>query len=269
MQSLKTMVRDTVSEVFASREEREKEGSIATPGAMPVIPAVEGIAPPPSPFVFPPAAEPHHALKRWPWVLQDTIDLIDHGRFEIDSHPKLHQSDELHNNAYLRRALKGIYQPLEGGPPEIIIGNTKLQSSVKDSAMFFLGWHIYVSIRSEFKPSMAPGLANWTERVLYFAQMNYPWSSILEYIIAYYQTYQKFCFLSNTTQFVPVPKSSHAYRFWYSRLLHRCRERTRHTMPQEHAAAPRTLSQPLGVTVSLAQPALVALGADIPPLGVL
>lgn len=59
MQNIKTMVRDTI------REEREKEGSIANPRAMPVVLAVEGtIAPPPSPFVFPPAADPHHALKR-------------------------------------------------------------------------------------------------------------------------------------------------------------------------------------------------------------
>jgi hypothetical protein len=79
---------------------------------------------------------------------------------------------------------------LEGGPPEIIIGNTKLQSSFKDSTTFFLAWHIYVSIRTEFKPALAPGLANWTERVLYFVQLNYPWPSILEYVIAYYQTYQ-------------------------------------------------------------------------------
>jgi hypothetical protein len=179
MQNIKTLVRDTI------REERGKEGSIVSP----VVPAVEGTIAPPSPFVFPPAADPHHALKRWPWVPQDTLDLIDHGKFDIDSLPKLHRSDEL-RNAYLRRTLKGIYQPLEGGPPEIIIGNTKLQSSFKDSTTFFLAWHIYVSIRSEFKPSVASGLANWTERVLYFVQLNYPWPSILEYVIAYYQLYQ-------------------------------------------------------------------------------
>ena len=86
--------------------------------------------------------------------------------------------------------MKGIYQPLEGGPPEIIIGTTKLQSSFKDPTTFFLAWHIYVSIRSEFAPTLASGLSNWTERILYFVQLNYPWTSILEYIIAYYQKYQ-------------------------------------------------------------------------------
>ena len=67
------MVRETMSEVFASRE-REKnlvppphDGALAefNPAAMPVIPIFEDIAPPPSPFVFPPAADPHHARKRW------------------------------------------------------------------------------------------------------------------------------------------------------------------------------------------------------------
>jgi len=37
---------------------------------------------------------------------------------------------------------------------------------------------------------MGPRLAYWTERLQYFVQLNYPWSSILEYIIAYYQMYQ-------------------------------------------------------------------------------
>jgi len=79
---------------------------------------------------------------------------------------------------------------LEGGPAEVIIGTTKLQSSFKDPIMFFLAWYIYVSIQVSFNPALASGLANWTERVLYFVQLNYPWASILEYIIAYYQKYQ-------------------------------------------------------------------------------
>lgn len=195
MGDMERMVRETMSEVFANRE-RDKNlappaPAIAefNPGGMPVIPDVEGIAPSPSPFVFPPAADPHHARQRWPWVQQETIDLIAHGRFDIESLPKLHRKDDV-RNSYLKRTIKGIYQPLEGGPPEIIIGNTKLQSNFSDSTTFFLAWHIYVSIRSEYKPSLAPGLAFWTERVLHYVQRNYPWPSILEYIIDYYQTYQ-------------------------------------------------------------------------------
>lgn len=186
------IVRETMSEVFASREREKNLGTIAefNPGAMPVIPVAEGIAPPPSPFVFPPAAaDPHRARERWPWVQQDMLDLISQGRFDIENLPKLHRKDDF-RNAYIKRTMKGIFQPLEGGPPEIIIGTTKLQTSFNDSTMFFLAWHIYVSIRSEYKPSVAPGLAYWTERLLHFVQKNYPWPSILEYIIAYYQTYQ-------------------------------------------------------------------------------
>ena len=51
-------------------------------------------------------------------------------------------------------------------------------------------WQIYVSIRAEFKPVMGTRLAYWSERLQYFVQLNYPWPAILEYIIAYYQTYQ-------------------------------------------------------------------------------
>ena len=86
--------------------------------------------------------------------------------------------------------MTGIYQPLDGGPAEIIVGTSKLHSSFRDPTTFFLAWQIYVSIRSEFKLVMGSRLAYWTERLLYFVQLNYPWPAILEYIIAYYQKYQ-------------------------------------------------------------------------------
>ena len=37
---------------------------------------------------------------------------------------------------------------------------------------------------------MGSRLAHWTERLHYLIQLNYPCPAILEYIIAYYQTYQ-------------------------------------------------------------------------------
>jgi len=37
---------------------------------------------------------------------------------------------------------------------------------------------------------MGTRLTHWTERLLYFVQLNYSWPAILEYIIAYYQKYQ-------------------------------------------------------------------------------
>ena len=46
------------------------------------------------------------------------LDLIAHGRFDVESLPKLHRTDDL-RNAYLKRTLKGIYQPLGGGPPKL------------------------------------------------------------------------------------------------------------------------------------------------------
>lgn len=132
---------------------------------------------------------PQHVLSRWPWVPEDTIKSIAIGNFEIDNLPKLHRSDDL-RNAYLKRSMKGIYQPLDGGPPEIIVGTSKLHASFSSPTTFFLAWHIYVSIRAEFKPEMGTRLAYWTERLQYFVQLSYPWYALLEYIIAYYQKYQ-------------------------------------------------------------------------------
>jgi hypothetical protein len=143
-----------------------------------------GIVPPPSSSLTPPAM-PRHVLSRWHWVSEDTIKSISLGNFDIENLPKLHRPDAL-RNAYLKRSMKGIYQPLDGGSAEIVVGTSKLHSSFTDSTMFFLAWQIYVSIRAEFKPEMGTRLAYWTEGLQYFIQLNYPWPAILEYIIDYY-----------------------------------------------------------------------------------
>ena len=186
MGGIEKTVRDTMSEVFASRD-----GRITTPAAVHVSRRYsdEGID---SPLLtVPPAATtvPRNILSRWLWVEKDTIELIANGEFQIDGLPKLHRTDEL-RNAYLKKSLKGVYQPLDGGPAEVIMGTTKLQSSFKEPTTFFLAWNIYMSIRTTFEPTRAAGLADWTERLFYFIHLNYPWISILEYIVAYFQLYQ-------------------------------------------------------------------------------
>jgi hypothetical protein len=88
------------------------------------------------------------------------------------------------------KSVKGILHPLDGSPAEVLIGTTKLQASFKESNSFFLAWQIYVSIRSTFHPDRAAGLAFWTERLHFYISLNYPWTGILEYIIAFYQLNQ-------------------------------------------------------------------------------
>jgi hypothetical protein len=196
MEGIETRVRETMLDVFAQRDARMKVTEVATAATVRdavVAKASEtGITSPflPVTLLQPlPIAAPRNILSRWPWVEKDTVELIANGQFDIDGLPKLHRKDEL-RNAYLKKALKGIYQPLEGGPSEVVVGTTKLQSSFKDSTTFFLAWHIYVSIRSSYHPERGPGLVDWTERLFYFMHLNYPWYSILEYVIAYYQRYQ-------------------------------------------------------------------------------
>jgi hypothetical protein len=188
MDGIERMVRDTVSEAFATRDGKGKGLASSAAARVPRRYVDEGTDPPSLP-VFGSSAAPRNILSRWPWVDKDTIELIANGNFQIDGLPKLHRTDEL-RNAYLKKALKGVYQPLEGGPAEVIIGTTKLHSSFKEPTTFFLAWHIYMSIRTTFEPSRAAGLVNWTERLFYLVHLNYPWASILEYIIAYFQLYQ-------------------------------------------------------------------------------
>jgi hypothetical protein len=179
MEDVQRMIEKSITAAFAARDQ-----AVATATATGTIPASFPSLPSSSTL-------PQHVLSRWPWVSEDVVKNIAAGTFEIDNLPKLHRSDEL-RNAYLKRSMKGggIYQPLDGKPPEFIAGTSKLQSSFRDSATFFLAWHIYTSIRAEFKPEMGTRLAFWTETLQYFVHLGYPWSSILSYIIAYYQTYQ-------------------------------------------------------------------------------
>jgi hypothetical protein len=198
MDGIETIIRDTMLSMFVQRNKKEnkKAAKVATTATVRVPVAKRasetGINSPLLPMILSqplPIAAPRNILSRWSWVDRDTIGLISSGQFDIDGLPKLHRKDEL-RNVYLKKTLKGIYQPLAGGPSEVIIGTTRLQSSFRESTTFFLAWQIYVSIRSTFHPERGPGLADWTERLFYFIHLNYSWYSILDYVIAYYQKYQ-------------------------------------------------------------------------------
>src|SRR5436309_3201425 len=101
MQGIQMMIQGSITEAFAVRDGKEKEGNFAA--SMPTAPVAEGhltgrgIIPPPSFSLTSPLAMPQHVLSRWPWVSEDTIKTIALGNFDIDNLPKLHRSDELRN----------------------------------------------------------------------------------------------------------------------------------------------------------------------------
>ena len=190
MEGVEKMVRDTMSDVFASREGKEGKHAASVAVHPPRRYSDEGTNPPLLLARASPAGTaPRNILSRWPWVEKETIELIANGDFQIDGLPKLHRTNHL-RNAYLKKSLKGVYQPLDGGPMEVIVGSTKLQSSFQEPTTFFLAWQIYISIRATFEPTRAAGLADWTERLHYLIYLNYAWVAILEYIVAYFQLYQ-------------------------------------------------------------------------------
>ena len=96
MDGIERTIRDTMSEVFASRDGKERERKFATPA-----------------------------------TVRRRGRYFDEGGFQIDGLSKLHSTDEL-RNTYLKKSLNGVYQPLEGGPAKVIIGITELQSSFKE-----------------------------------------------------------------------------------------------------------------------------------------
>src|SRR5213596_1132810 len=70
-------------------------------------------------------------------------------------------------------------------------GRTKMHAAFKDLPTFLLAWFIYISIRTSYAPERGPALNLWTERVIFYVQScGYSWSTVLNYVISYYQKHQ-------------------------------------------------------------------------------
>ena len=113
MEDIERVVRNTMSEVFASRDDKDKGGKFATSAAVRVPGRYSGEGTDPSSlpvFVSPPPAASCNILSRWLWVEKDTIELIANGGFQLDWLPKLHRTDQL-RNAYLKKTVKGSISP--------------------------------------------------------------------------------------------------------------------------------------------------------------
>ena len=128
-------------------------------------------------------------LSRWPWVDLSLADDIANGKFDIYDLPKLHR-DEYLRNRHIAKSVDGVMHPLSGKRPHIVQAKTKLQSSFKDFQTFLAAWNVYVAIRSTFEPERGPGLVMWTERINKLASLQYEFTIIVNYIIAYFQAHQ-------------------------------------------------------------------------------
>jgi hypothetical protein len=137
-----------------------------------------------------PLGDPHNVLSRFYWVERSIVQSISDGDFDIYDLPKLHREEE-QRMRHNKKVTEGLHFPADGGKPELVIGRTKMQSAFKDLATFLSAWMVYVSIRSTFAPERAPALAYWTERLVFYAQSGFQWSTVLNYAIAYFTAHQK------------------------------------------------------------------------------
>jgi len=129
-------------------------------------------------------------LSRWAWVEQSVVESIANGKFDIHSLPKLHRIEELHHR-HIAKVTEGYRIPLDGSKPELLIGRTKMHAAFKDLPTFLLAWFVYISIRTSYAPERGPALNLWTERVIFYVQScGYSWSTVLNYVISYYQKHQ-------------------------------------------------------------------------------
>jgi hypothetical protein len=138
---------------------------------------------------LPPSTDAVNVPSRWSWIDLSTTESIANGLFEINSLPKLHRDAELRHQ-HLAKNFETFSIPLDGSKPELISGRTKMQSAFRDLSTFLSAWLIYISVRTSYSPERGPGLASWTERLVFLSQCGYHWSTILNYAIAYYGDHQ-------------------------------------------------------------------------------
>ena len=132
-----------------------------------------------------------NVLSRWSWVTdQNVIASIANGDFDINQLPKLHREDEFRNR-HAKATAEGVFNPFDKSKPsEVLMGQTKMHQVFKDLPTFFSAWQVYTSIRSTYSPDRAPGLALFSKRIFFHAQLNYPWYKILNYILAFFRKHQ-------------------------------------------------------------------------------
>jgi hypothetical protein len=126
---------------------------------------------------------------RWSWINTSTADSIVNGSFEINNLTKLHREESL-RNCHNPKTFENWVIPLDGSKPEYISGRTKMQSAFRDLSTFLSAWLIYIYIRASYQPERGPGLSAWTERLIFLSRCEYPWSTVLQYAIAYYSDHQ-------------------------------------------------------------------------------
>lgn len=136
-----------------------------------------------------PATAAVNVLARWSWIDTSTADSIANGLFEINNLTKLHREESLRNR-HNPKTFENWMIPLDGSKPEYVSGRTKMQSAFRDLATFLSAWLIYISVRTSYQPERGPGLVAWTERLVFLSRCDYPWSTILEYAIAYFNDHQ-------------------------------------------------------------------------------
>ena len=148
-----------------------------TPGA----PQLPGTPPPPPPADI---------LSQVPWVDVALVQSISAGNFDIFNLPKLHRDNSLRKK-HAARSIEGLVLSTGNTPQlEVINSTSRIHTYFKEIGSFYIAWLVYITIRIHFYPERAPGLLTWTGHVQQFANSNYPWNLILDYVVKYFEQYQ-------------------------------------------------------------------------------
>jgi len=163
----------------------------------PTLSTFDQLPTPPNPPVplpgtsFPlPSPSANNVLSRWPWVEASMVASIANGEFDINNLVKLHREEEVRQR-HTKMTTEGVFQPLDKSKSsEVIVSMSKLHRVFKDLPTFLGAWTVYTSIRVTYSPDRGAGILLFTERIVFHYQLNYPWSNIFNYILAFFRKHQ-------------------------------------------------------------------------------
>jgi hypothetical protein len=146
------------------------------------------------PYAYNPSGNNPHLptdlLSRWDWIDAETIASIVKGAFDLNNFPKLFR-EYADRQAHTITVTDGVHLPADGTRPYVVTTKTKLLSAFPSLAKFLSAWTVYCAVRCARNPEYASGFFHWQERLIYRARVHKDWSEVLNYIIKYFNRYQK------------------------------------------------------------------------------
>jgi len=131
---------------------------------------------------------PNQVWQIFPWVEESHLSNIAQGKFDFNHLPKLLRDNDKRKK-FVADSVQGLMTDLQTGKQSVLMGETKLQSTITDQNVFVAAFTIYAAIRMTYVPEYGPALCAWIEQILFHASYAH-WSDTLKYATDYFRIHQ-------------------------------------------------------------------------------